>query len=316
MFVGVYLPEEIHLETDVVLEYTHHWTLKLFADRLPIVHRSLLEKILNDGSDISTTLWEGFRPVLHKYRSHPHGWMISPAFSGVAELVKQLDLPKDPEEVLFSKLWTVDEFTGIDTAKYPAYQEFTIETFGLRVTRVPDHYIVHEYPSFPNPFSLPRYWLTPSLELIQIRRIRVFNSSIRRWRTQSIYSPVTGDEPVLFLEERWHPKYWERSILGGLAGRKTSSSPRVERCFRMARRILSGNVKRGRRQGTRTYPLGAEFYLIAQNVYLRLTEQLKRPAATKEVAHALGLSKSSFHKYWNSTDRLYPPITPYFRGES
>jgi hypothetical protein len=316
MFVGPTLPEEIHLETDVMLEFTHHCTLKLFADRLPIVHRSLLETILYNRADSSTTRWENRRPVIYKYRDNPPGWMLSPAFYRVTALIEELDLPTDPDEVIFSKIWSVQEFTGTDTAKYPAYEEFSIETLGVRVTQVPEFYLVHEFPSLPNPFNLPRYWLTPSLELIQIRRIRVFNCSIARWLKPSIDSPITQNQSIPFLEERWHPTCWGRTFLDGLSGRSVAWSPKAERCFRMARRILSGDITRGRKPGTKIYPEGAEFYAIAQDSYAKLEKQLNRPVERKELAQALGLSTSSFKKYWQSTERPYPPIAPRFSEQS
>jgi hypothetical protein len=311
MLVGSMLPVEIRpLETDVVLDYSPHWSLKAFADRLPNVPFNLSDIIVNECDPQKTLICNG-TPHVHKYCSDSPGFMISPAFSGVLDLARALDLPNAPDDIYFSKFWTVPEFTGLSTTNYPEYDKYSIETVGVRVTVVPDFYPAHLVLSYPNRFNLPRYWLTSCLKLIQIRRVRVFSCPIQRWLKKKIYDPLTDDgEPMLCLEEQWHPSSWENTVIRGLTGKDTSVSHQLESFFRTARHILAGTAHRGRRQGTRVYPTGAEFYSIVRSIYLEMKVQLRRPPYQKEVFAVLDLSRSGFRNYWQSTNRSWPPIHP------
>jgi hypothetical protein len=314
MLIGSMLPVEIRPpKMDVVLDYSPHWSLKAFADRLPNVPFNLSDIVVS-GSDPQKTLMYNGTPHVHKYCSDSPGFMISPAFSGVLDLARALDLPNAPDDIYFSKFWTVPEFTGLSTTNYPEYDKYSIETVGVRVTVVPDFYPAHLVPSYENPFNLPRYWLTPCLKLIQIRRVRVFSSAIKRWLDNKVYDPVTSDgEPMLCLEEQWHPSSWETTVIRGLNGKDSSVSNQLETFFRTARHILSRTARRGRRQGTRVYPMNAEFYSIVRELYLEMKVQLRRPPLQKEVYAVLGLSRSAFRYYWQSTKRPWPPIHPYSR---
>jgi hypothetical protein len=253
-------------------------------------------------------------PHVNKYCSDSPGFMISPAFSGVLDLARALDLPNAPNDIYFSKFWTVPEFTGLSTTNYPEYDKYSIETVGVRVTVVPDFYPAHLVPSYENPFNLPRYWLTPCLKLIQIRRVRVFSCPIQRWLGKSVHDPLTSDgQPMLCLEEQWHPSSWENTMIRGLSGKDTSVSHQLGSFHRTARHILSGTTHRGRKHGTGLYPKGSEFYLIARNVYLEMKAKLGRPPQQKEVFAVLALCRTSFSSYWRSTKRPWPPIHPYSR---
>lgn len=310
MLVGSTLPVEIRpLETDVVLEYDPHWSLKAFADRLPISSFELSDLVKGEY-DPEKTLISGGIPHVHKYCNDSPGFMISPTFRGVQDLAKKLDLPNAAHEMYCSKFWTVQEFTGLSTKKYREYDKYSIETFGVRVTLVPEFYPPHLIPSYANLFNLPRYWLTACLKLIQIRRVRVFRCSIQRWLDKNVRDPLTSDrEPMLYMEELWHPSRWETTDIR-VTDMDQSRSHSLESFFRTARHILSGTAHRGRSQGTGLYPRGPEFYSIVRNVYLEMKGQLRRPPLQKEVYAVLGLSRSAFRYYWQSTKRPWPPIHP------
>jgi hypothetical protein len=306
MFVGATLPEEIRpLETDTILEYSSSLCIRAFARRLPDDEFNLWSALETDGFEPTRTFIEHGEPQVHKYRSNPPGFIISPGYNRVQNLIREIDLPTGPFDVYFSKMWSADEFLGLPTIQPQKYEGYSVETFGVRVISLPFSY-AYEDNALPNPSHLPRYWLTSSLRLIQVRRLKVFKCPLKHLVSRVPLSD--GPEPILYLEERWDPRRWGITELGGV-GIKDSNE--VGTFLRTARRILAGDPKRGRPQGTRQYPIGREFYELARAKFSELQDKFGRPPLRKEVALALGLSISSLKSYWCTTGRLWPPRKPY-----
>jgi hypothetical protein len=248
-------------------------------------------------------------PEVYQYHLDSPGFIISPSFDGVQDLIRGLDLPTGTNELYFSKLWRAGDFVGASGPSHTEYQKYSVETFGVRVRSVPESFFSLDLYAPDRAGALPRYWLTPCLKLIQIRRVRIFSRSLE-WIRGRVWGPVTGDlSHVLYLQERWHPLLWDTVTLRGLQERSVSSSLQIDRFFRIAERILARmpNYK-GRPQGSRQYPIGFEFYKIVTSTYERLFDKLGRPPLKKEIAAELKLSDSGFRIYWRTTIRIWPPI--------
>ncbi len=185
-------------------------------------------------------------------------------------------------------------------------QKYTVETLGVKVQSVPLSYPLLDL-GLANPFNLPRFWLTPSSELIHIWRVRILDRPLVRVITDPSM-PLTTELPsCLYVEERWHPWTWQTILMGGLEHFGVASSLEVESFFRNAKQILAGHrSKAGRPEGTREYQPD-EFITTAKEVYRELWMKLGRKPPQKMVALRMQISRSAFRRYWRETGLRWHP---------
>lgn len=310
MEVSLTIPETIGpYKDDIPLEYFSSLSLKAFAARLPNNEFHFSDHPESHRQDPQKIRVKDHTPEVYQYHLDSPGFIISPSFDGVQNLVRELDLPTEADELYFSKLWGAGDFVGAGGPSFTEYQKYSVETFGVRVRSVPESFFSLDFYAPDLAGDLPRYWLTPCLKLIQIRRVRVFSRSLEWMRGRS-WGPVTGDlAHVLYLEERWHPLLWDTLSLQGLKGRGVSNSLQIERFYRIGKRILARTPNfKGRPQGSGQYPIGSEFYRVVKRTYELLYEKRGRPPLKKEIAAELKLSSSGFRIHWRTTSRIWPPI--------
>jgi len=232
--------------------------------------------------------------------------MISPRFEGIQDIATDLAMEiAYPEDKYFSRLWRGGDFVRASGNAYRDYQKYTVETFGVRITVVPETYLHFGMPLYNS--RLPRYWLTSRFELIQIRRIRVLSRSLESFNLKP-GTPLTPQLPKYpYVEERWDRKNWDRLSIGGFGRSELNFFDEIERFRREASRILARQRnKLGRPEGTTQYS-SESFLRTAKRIY---SEELVKTGISpprKLVALKMGLSKNAFKIYWRKTRLPWPP---------
>lgn len=298
------------LDDDVVLEYDQQESLQRFAQELldrnyPYRGFSDLLESQTSDEDRKRFLFREMLPRVYQYAVDPPSFMISPRFKKIQLVVRELDVPTHTLDKYFSRLWRAGDFAGAVGQTYREYQNYTVETFGLRIDSVPFTDLSLDF-RLPNP-KLPRYWLTSNFELIQIWRVRVLSRQLELFYADPS-RPLTLDLPHLpFLEERWHPRHLDTEWIGGLRGRSINSSLQIARFYRDAKRILAHHKRKlGRPTGTTDY--SPESFLIeAKRIYCHLWAKNRRRPGQQAVATAMMLSLSAFGMYWRATELPWHP---------
>jgi hypothetical protein len=300
------------LDDDVIIEYDKQETLQRFAQALfsrkyPYRGFSDLLRSQTSDKDHQRFLFCDGVPRVYQYSLDPPGFMISPRFDGIQSIARELNLEiAYPEDKYFSRLWRGGDFVGARGKAYGDYQEYTVETFGVRIDIVPQTYLYLDIRPL-HPSSLARYWLTSKFELIQMRRIRVLLRPLESFDMKP-GNPITAQLPHCpYVEERWNPKSWEHVSIGGLRRRELYFSTETERFRRDASRILARQTRKlGRPEGTTQYS-PESFISTAKRIYCEELVKTGSPPTQKLVALKMGLSRSAFKYYWRSTRLHWPP---------
>ena len=305
-------PTNLELTDDVLIEYDDLELLRQFAKQLPgnklrtPAFFTTLKTELTTQDREKVFLVDG-DPKVYRYRDYPRGFIISPSFEDISQVVMDLELPVESNSLYFVRLWGAGEFLGAVGRSFRDYQgKYTVETLGVKVRSVPMSYLLLDLAP-RNPLSLPRFWLTPSSELIQIWRVRILDYPLCGVITD-LSMPLTPELPsCLYVEERWHPWTWHTILMGGLEHFGPSSSLEVESFFRNAKQILAGHRRKaGRPEGTREYQPN-EFIARAKEVYRELLAKTGLRPPQKLVALRMGISISAFKRYWRASGLRWPP---------
>ena len=139
MEVSLAIPEMIGpYKDDIPLEYFDSLSLKAFAARLPDHEFRFSDHLESHRQDPLKILVKDRTPEVYQYHFDSPGFIISPSFEDVQNLVRELDLPTGNDQLYFSKLWRAGDFVGATGPSYTEYQKYSVETFGVRVRSVPE----------------------------------------------------------------------------------------------------------------------------------------------------------------------------------
>jgi hypothetical protein len=245
-------------------------------------------------------------PQVFQYCLEPPAYAIFSDFDGLKQLIQELNLPNQPLNIYYSSLWRAGEY--VDPSKpVKEYQTYTVETFGLKLgsTRLPEVRFEDWH------IDQPSYWRELDGGLVQIWRLRIFHCTPNELGTTPS-RPFSPRYPTIpYLEERWHPKLGKVVHLGGLQRTDIASAMELHHFFCDSYRILKRRRKMGRPYGTREYLNFFSFYRKVVSVYQELLQAPKRKGrpTQPEVALKMGISISSFKRYWRTTGLDWPPTT-------
>ncbi len=123
-------PTKLEPTDDVLIEYEDLELLARFAERLtgnalrtPTFFKTLKAE-LSAHNRKKVFLIDG-DPKVYQYRDDPPGFIISPSFEDISQVVMDLELPVESNSLYFARLWGAGEFLGAVGRSFRDYQKYT-----------------------------------------------------------------------------------------------------------------------------------------------------------------------------------------------
>lgn len=180
----------------------------------------------------------------------PPAFYIRPAFEGVRQVVKDLNMPNDLDAGYFLRFFHGAEFIKYHKRSFLKFKKYAVEAFGMRI-KLPADVDIFKLERQPLPDAAdymypPLYWYESPYHLIQIRRVRIFNCPL-----ESIQVPISNPfnpntPPIVKFEWRWHPQKYPEHFLYGPHNLLPRRPPKPFSFFKDCCRIIKDETRFGR----------------------------------------------------------------------
>lgn len=248
-----------------------------------------------------------------RFSTAPLRYLIYPNFTSVLEVLDELKLPKYENDIYDLRFLSVEEYLRdwgyVHSKLDERYLNYTVQIFASISRYLRGMNLLLHPPGLPQYNYRPVYRDTLDSLPIEVWRKRVLSCPLEKIKT-NVHSPF-GVTPLgtVYVEERHYPAKGVQTIIGGLENVLNPRWVNLNELYEDGLRIIQGRVKgikSGRKRGTLLYTPEDFVYELRKHYQLLKNDTGPMPGK-KEIAHAMGISRTTLYEYLNRLHILWPP---------
>lgn len=236
------------------------------------------------------------RKVYHFDPAAP-AYEISPEFSGIREVAKELQLPQNNDVRYRVRIFTGNSFCLGGKRVPDSFRQYTVETLGVKIKPLSPpmaETMGMHLPSALDYEYIPAHFKEIDSYLTVVWRLRVFACPIEELPF-SLSAPISPMRPDgLYFEHRWHPQRSISETFVNVEKVRTDNPGLFDRFKTDTFFLLGDRPRKGRPPNSGVFPDKEEFLKRCNEA---LYQCGREEMSTEELAEILGISPITCFKY-------------------